>query len=398
MLEVTTRPSADQIVQAAHDLVPRLRERARQTELDRHISPEIIDACRAAGIFRLMQPQRFGGYAYGFSDFVRVQTELASGCSSTAWAVGISALHNWLIGLFPLDAQNEIWSDPDALINGAYAPTGTCDVVPGGYRVAGSWAWASNCDHAQWFVVSAYLPKADPAGPPMAAWFLVPRDAIRIEDDWYAMGMAGTGSKTIVIDEPVFVPAHRALTVAEMNSGAAPGTLVNDDLLYRETFTGTAPFTLCSVSFGIAKGALASFIELAKTKKTSQPGAPPALMSTLPAVQAAIGEAAAIVDALELLMTRDVEEIDTVHARGTTLAKDQRVRHRRDHSFIAKESARAVGLLYDALGASGGMLSSPIQRAWRDVNLVKHHLSLSWPNVGPLFGQLVTDQPLRGTY
>jgi alkylation response protein AidB-like acyl-CoA dehydrogenase len=395
---VPTSPQPDDIVAAVRDLVPRLRERARQTELDRRISPETMAECQNTGVFRLMQPRRFGGYEYPFSTFVRVQVELGRGCGSTAWAAGISALHNWLVGLFPLEAQEEVWADPAALINGAYAPTGVCEAVDGGYRVSGSWSWASNCDYAQWLVVSAFLPKSDPAGPPAAAWFLVPRSAIRIDDDWFASGMAGTGSKTIAIDEPVFVPSHRTLSLAEMNSGAAPGSRVNANMLYRLTFFGTAPFTLCSVPLGIATGAVETFSEMAQTKMTSRPGAPPVLMATLPHVQLALSEAAAIVDALTLLIRRDVEEIDAFHARGEMLGAGERIRHRRDHSFIAKEAARAVDVLYDALGASGGMLSSPIQRAWRDVNLVNHHLSLSWPMVGTMYGQYATGQKPVGTF
>ncbi len=393
-----SRRSVEDILAATRELVPRLRERARQTELDREVSPDIIAACRDAGIFRLMQPRRFGGYEYGFSEFVRVNIELARGCGSTAWAVSISALHNWLVGLYPAEAQAEVWADPEALINGSYAPTGICEAAAGGYLVSGSWAWASNCDHAQWFVVSAFLPRADISAPPSAVWFLIPRAAIRIEDDWFAMGMAGTGSKTIVVNKPVFVPSHRALTVAEMNSGEAPGSLVNTSPLYKLTFMGTAPFTLSSVAVGIAQGAVESFIEMASTKMTSQPGAPPALMAKLSNVQLAISEASAIVDSATLLIKRDVDEINVIHGRGELLGVAERIRHRRDHAFVAKEAARAVTVLFEAVGASGGMLSSPIQRSWRDANLVSHHLSLSWPIVGTLYGQFSTGQKPVGTY
>jgi len=392
------RPSVERIMAAARDLVPELRRRARQTELDRHVSADIISACRKAGIFRLMQPRRFGGYEYPFSDFVRLNLELGHGCGSTAWAVAISALHNWLVGLFPLEAQAEVWADPEALINGSYAPTGVCESAPGGYKVSGSWGWASNCDHADWFVVSAFLPRGDVSGPPSPAWFLIPRSAIRIIDDWFSMGMAGTGSKTIVVDAPVFVPSYRALTVAEMNSGEAPGALVNENPLYRLTFTGTAPFTLSSVPLGIARGAIEDFIEMASSKMATQPGAPPILMAKLPHVQLAISEASAVVDAATLLLKRDVDEIDVLQSRGELLGIRERIRHRRDHSFVAREAARAVNVLYEALGASGGMLSSPIQRAWRDVNLVTHHLSLSWPTVGTMYGQYSTGEKPIGTY
>jgi alkylation response protein AidB-like acyl-CoA dehydrogenase len=391
-------PDPAALIESARALAPLLRARAQQTEQERQISAEVIELCRAAGFFRLLQPRRFGGLEYRFSDFLQVAIELGRGDGSTGWAVAIAMLHNWLVGLYPMEAQREVWADPQALVTGSYAPAGKCEAAEGGYLLSGEWSFASNCDHSQWLVIAAFLPRGEPGGPPVSAWFLVPRAACWIKDTWFSMGMCGTGSKTVVIDSPVLVPRHRALTVAAMNSGDAPGTEVNTNPLYRLTFTGSAPFTLCAVPLGVAIGAVDAFVELARTKMASQPGGPPVPMAQLPSVQLAIGEAAAIVDSVRLLLERDVAEIDALHANGEMLDVTRRIRHRRDHGFAAKECARAVTLLFEAMGANGGALSSPIQRAWRDVNIVARHMSLSWPTTGAMYGQLMTGQKVVGTY
>jgi alkylation response protein AidB-like acyl-CoA dehydrogenase len=391
------QPDIGALLASARSLAPQLSARAQQTEQDRQISADVIELCRAAGFFRLLQPRRFGGLEYRFSDFLQLAIELGRADGSTAWAVSIAILHNWLIGLYPAEAQREVWADPDALVTGSYAPSGKCEAADGGYMLTGEWSFASNCDHSQWFVVAAFLPRAE-AGPPAPAWFVVPRASCWIKDTWHSMGMSGTGSKTVVIDNPVFVPLYRALTVAAMNSGAAPGTEINHDLLYCLTFSGTAPFTLCAVPVGVALGAIDAFTELARTKVASQPGGPPVPMAQLPSVQLAIGEASAIMDAVRLLLERDVAEIDALHAGGETLGISGRIRHRRDHGFAAKEAARAVTLLFEAMGANGGALNSPIQRAWRDVNIVARHMSLSWPTTGAMYGQFMTGQKIAGTY
>jgi resorcinol 4-hydroxylase (FADH2) len=387
-----------EMLQAAREMVPSLREAAERTEQNRMVSADAIEACRRAGFFRLLQPRRFGGLECRFSDFVQLNIELGRGDGSTAWCVAIAILHSWLVGLYPLAAQREVWADPDALITGSYAPTGTCEEVEGGYRIAGEWSFASNCDHSQWFIVAAFLPRTDPAGPPQPAWFLVPAGGCAIRDTWYSMGMTGTGSKTIVIEQPIFVPTHRSLSVAMMNSGNAPGAEVNTNPLYRLTFSGTAPFTLCSVPLGVAIGALEAFVTLATSKMATQPGAAPVLMGKLPHVQLAIGEASAILDACRLLLERDVAEINTLHARGEHLDIATRLRHRRDHGYAAKEAARAMTLLFEGMGASGGDLSSPIQRAWRDTQIVARHMSLNWPTTGAMFGQHAVGLKAVGTY
>jgi alkylation response protein AidB-like acyl-CoA dehydrogenase len=392
------QPSAEQLLDGARGLVPLLKQRARQTEDQRMVSPDIIEAVRETGIFGLLQPKRFGGLEYGFSDFVRLTIELGAGCGSTAWCVAIAVIHNWAAGLWPREAQEEVWADPQALVCGSYVPNGTCQPVSGGYKISGRWGFMSNCDHSAWFIVGMIVPPAAEGRQPTPAWALVPRADARIDDTWYAMGMCGTGSKTVAIDEPTFVPAHRVLPVATINSGEAPGSLVNTNPIYKLTFTGAAPYTLCSVPVGIAAGALKDFIEAASTKMATQPGGPPRPMHELSHVQLAIADASAAVDAATLLLTRDTEAMEATLARGMLPSIDERITYRRNQAYAASQSARAVTALFEAQGASAGDLASPIQRAWRDTHFVARHMSLAWPTTGAMYGQHRLGQKPRGTF
>ena len=127
---------AHQLLDRARGLVSVLKERALLTERDRMVSAEILGALADAGIFRLLQPRRFGGLEGGFEDFVRINIELGKGCGSTAWCTAIAMIHNWVVGLYPLETQEEVWQDRAALICGSYAPNGTCERADGGYRIA----------------------------------------------------------------------------------------------------------------------------------------------------------------------------------------------------------------------------------------------------------------------
>jgi len=379
-------------------LVPELKARAADIESDRSIPEDVIAALADLGLFRLLQPKRFGGLELGFTQFVRLNLELGRGCGSTAWCASIAMIHNWLVALYPLEAQQEVWADPGALVAGAYAPNGTCERVSGGLRITGRWSFASNCDHSAWGVVCTMIPPSSEGKPPVQAWCLVPRSEFTIEDTWFSAGMAGTGSKTMRIDVPTFIPDHRYLPVTVINSGEAPGSRVNDNPLYRLAFTGAAPFTLSSVPVGIAAGALEDFIELARTRMAAQPGGPPRPMSELPNVQLAVADASALVDAAAMLLLRDTEAMHSILDEGRLPAIEDRMVYRRDQAFVANQAARAATILFEAMGASGGDLASPVQRAWRDTNLAARHISLAWANTGPMYGQHRLGLSPRGTY
>ena len=89
----------------ARDLVPTLRARTAETADLGMLPPETIDAMQAAGFFRIMQPARFGGFEMDPEVFFRVQMILAEGCMSTAWVLGVVAIHNWQLALFDEQAD-----------------------------------------------------------------------------------------------------------------------------------------------------------------------------------------------------------------------------------------------------------------------------------------------------
>ena len=392
-------PTIETMLDAVRQFVPELKRRARDFERERRIPTDVIATLADIGLFRLLQPRRFGGLEYGFADFVRINLELGRGCGSTAWCASIAMIHNWLVALYPIEAQQEVWHDPSTLIAGAYAPNGSCVAVPGGFEITGRWSFASNCDNSAWGVVCTVLPRnGDAAGPPIQAWCLLPRSDFAIEDTWFSAGMAGTGSKTIRVDTPTFVPAHRMLPVATINSGDAPGAAIHGNPLYRLSFTGAAPFTLSSVPVGIAAGALEDFIAMAGTKLATQPGGPPRPMAELPEVQLAIADAAATIDAASLLLLRDTQAMQEKLDSGELPSIDDRMIYRRDHSYAATRAARAVSALFETLGANGGDLTSPIQRAWRDTHVAARHISLAWTNTGAMYGRHRLGQPPRGTF
>ncbi|MGH7005622.1 MAG: acyl-CoA dehydrogenase family protein, partial [Alphaproteobacteria bacterium] len=390
---------AETLLQRAETLLPELRSRAAQAERDRTIPAETIQSLKSAGLFRILQPQRFGGFEHEFGVLIRLVGAVARGCGSTGWVYMIAAIHQWLIAGFPIEAQDEVWGgETDTLVSGSYAPSATAQPVPGGFRVSGTWSFASGCDHAGWHVAGVIFPAAAPGDRPAAGFVLLPRADYRIDNNWHTIGLAGTGSKNIVIDN-AFVPAHRVLKFEALSSGTSPGSTAHRNSLYRIPFLAAFPACLASTGLGIVQDALDEFLDMARVRKTKGAVAGGGnSMAEFFTVQSRLGEATASMDAALLLLLRCVEEAGALAAAGQPISVALRIRNRRDHAFATRLCAEAVEALHSCTGGAGLFLSGRIQRAWRDMNAVSKHIALNWDAVSAMYGQHALGLEPKGQY
>ena len=392
------KPSVAELLARAGAIGEIVRERAQETEANRRVSDDVVEAIRDAGLFRVLQPEARGGYEYGMDDLVEVSARIGRGCGSTAWVYGISSIHQWFVACLPKEAQDEFWADPDAIAAGSYPPAGKTVRVDGGIRTSGAWDFTSGCDFAQWYFLGAIVPPADGAGAPRPMFLLVPRRQVRIADTWRTMGLAGTGSKTIVADD-VFVPAHRALAVSELVAGTCPGTLINTNPFYRQSFLAVLPTALIAPILGMAEGALAGFVDNVKVRETR--GAVAGgnrRMAEFATVQSRVAEATGCIDAARLMLHRDLGEALTTARRGEQIPLDMRLRNRLDHAFSARLLLQAIDALFAASGGQSIHLDKPIQRIWRDAHAAGSHLSLNWDAVSTMYGQHALGLPPQGQY
>jgi len=390
------RPDVAELLLRARDIAALARERARQTECARRVGDDLIARLRAADLFRIMQPQAYGGFEYGFDVFTQIGATIASGCGSTGWVYGLLASHQWLVACFSPETQDEVWHEHGALATGTYAPVAQAVAVDGGYRVSGAGGFCSGCDNAQWQFLGGMIPQAD--GPPRPGFFLLRTADIVIKDDWHTMGLAGTGSKTIVADN-AFVPGHRALAFAELADGSAPGMRAHANPLYKQSFLAVLPIAIVMPVLGMAEGALAAFLDMAKLRTTR--GAVAGgnrKMAELTTVQLRAAEAAACIDAARLMMFRDLAEAFAMAARGEAVSLDVRLRNRRDQAFCVRLLIQAIDALFLAAGGQGLFLDHPIQRFWRDAHAAGSHISLNWDAAGSMFGQAMLGLEPKGQY
>ena len=155
---------------------PIARERAVEFEKARQVSADLVDKMRAAELFRIMQPRRFGGFEYGYDVFVEAVSAVASGDGSTGWVYSLGAVHPWMIACYPEEAQHDFWRDGARCDRrGLLCADRQGHGRKGGYRSADAGASRSGCDNAQWGIFGGIIPSAD---GPKPGFFLVPRKPI----------------------------------------------------------------------------------------------------------------------------------------------------------------------------------------------------------------------------
>ena len=131
--------TTDSLVGRTAALIPMLRQAAGPAEKNRRVADETFDALSEAGVFSMTAPKSFGGQEADFQTQCDVLAEVARGCPSTSWVSTIFSAMSWLAGVFPDEAQQEIFDGGDPRICGAFSPTGTATPTDGGYRVSGQW-------------------------------------------------------------------------------------------------------------------------------------------------------------------------------------------------------------------------------------------------------------------
>jgi alkylation response protein AidB-like acyl-CoA dehydrogenase len=392
-------PSPEELVGRARAMVPEIRALAEETERNRNVLPHVIDMIREAELLRTCRPKEFGGFEYDGETALRIAMTISAACASTGWAVNGAVSNGRSIAHFPIAAQREVWGgDADPFTCACFAPTGTAVPADGGYVLNGSWSFASGVDASSWVKLGALITPASAEPPFEGAFFLLPIGDCEVVDNWFVCGLAGTGSKDIVVRE-VFVPAHRVLLFSDARSGTAPGAKYHKNPLYRMPLLIHGASMLASTAVGAARGALDAYLETTRVRKTRGALAGGQLpMAEFATIQLRYAEAAAAVDSAELILLTDMRDMTQKLYAGEEITIADRIRCRRNQAWVTKLAVQAVDALNASTGGYGLHLSNPVQRAWRDANAVARHVSLNWDAVGTMYGQHAFGLEPRGQY
>jgi len=364
--------TAADLQQRVDELLPAIAARAEQCERDRRVPDETIKALVEAGLTRAFQPARFGGSELHPLAFFEAISRIGEVCASTAWVASILSVHSWQLAMFSRATQSEVWGDdPATLISSSYAPTGTIEVVDGGYRVSGRWNFSSGAEHARWVFLGGIVPDGPTTwgGLPDIRTFLLPRNDYLIDDVWHTAGLSGTGSQDIVVDG-AFVPEHRTLPFAQLITGDWAGRADATAPLFHVPFAAIFVNCLAAPAIGNASGALDRAIERSKAKvSTARPGRDP----LDPWLRKILAEGVADIAAIPPQRRHDLNGMMAAATAGEKVELEQRARYRWNAARGACISADLLDGLFNAGGGRGIYLSSPDQRAFRDGRVMAVH-------------------------
>ena len=255
-----------------------------------------------AGVFKILQPQRVGGYELPMRTAAEAVSALPKRVPSSGWVLMVMGAHHWVVGCLPERAQDDVFGGGrDGLVAGTLSWQGTANTVAGGYRVNGRWQFCSGVDHSQWVMLGCADPKT--RGP--GVHLVVPRNEIEIDDTWHVMGLQGTGSKDVVAHD-IFVPAHRAIETRALFMGASPDASKHTSNLYHLSAEAMLATSGLSALVGQAKTALRRFIERTRERKVILTGARKADHGP---TQVRLAEAAGEIDCADLMLHSSLDAI-----------------------------------------------------------------------------------------
>jgi 3-hydroxy-9,10-secoandrosta-1,3,5(10)-triene-9,17-dione monooxygenase len=371
-------------------LLPDIRERVEAAEQLRRFPDETFKAFQEAGLFRAVQPKRYGGYELDLETFYQAVIEVGEVCASSAWILGVVGIHNWQMALFPQQAQDDVWGEDSSLqLSTSLSPTGHVERAGEGFRLQGRWSFSSGCDFCQWVLLSGAIPPQEAGGAPEPSIFLLPRQDYEIDDNWDVIGLCASGSKDIVVED-AWVPPHRVFSLREAFELRSPGLAVNTAPLYRLPFSVVFSHAVSTPALGVALGALEAFRQQTKTRVRSRDKAS---VAEDPFIHMHLSETTAEVEAWRDRVLNNLRAMMQQARTGEELSYAQRARYRWDKAHAVTIGVRAVDRLFSASGGRAIFRSNPLQRAWRDVHAIRAHAGNDLEKIAPIFGRIELDLP-----
>jgi 3-hydroxy-9,10-secoandrosta-1,3,5(10)-triene-9,17-dione monooxygenase len=387
----TDRDTFAALAARAAALIPQLRDRAARTEQLRRLPAETERDLHEAGLFKIVQPKRVGGYEFDYVALVDCAEIIGRADASVAWNLANLASHPWMLAMFDKRAQDLVWGrDPNALIASSFIfPAGRARKVEGGYTLRGSWPFSSGVASCEWNMLASVVSSDDEADGIEYRIFLVHKDDYRIIDTWHAAGLQGTGSNDVEVRD-AFVAELQTVAVSDLAGGPTPGSAVNQNALYTLPVFSLFPFVLSGVALGNAQACLDDYIDIARHRASTYNRAK---LGDMQSTQIKIAEASAKIDTARLLMRSACIEAMADARGGRIPDMAAKTKFRRDGAFSVNLCTEAVSLLFAASGARGLFTTGVLQRQFRDAHAINSHIAFNFDAAGTNYGRVALGLP-----
>jgi 3-hydroxy-9,10-secoandrosta-1,3,5(10)-triene-9,17-dione monooxygenase len=380
MLRTSTTEAAD-VVRRARELIPSLKERAPAAARARSLSAQTIADMREAGVFRVLQPKRWGGLELDMRTYFEVQLALAEGDMSAGWIYGVVGVHPWLMALLDDRAAQDVWGDDTTtLISSSLAPMGKATPVEGGFRLSGRWKYSSGCEHCSWAFLGGIVPSESP-GPPDQRHFLLPRSDYEIVDTWNVPGLRATGSHDIVVRD-AFVPSYRVQKLIDSFNLTGPGQKWNTSALYRLPFGQIFVRGVSTASIGALQALLDAILEYGSVRVTRAGGR----TAEDPVAQLTCAETAAAIAEMKTVLFSNFEVLTRYAQAGQTPPLHERLQFKFQSAHVPERCAQLAARLFKLTGAAGIDDALPFGRILNDITVGRQHLANQYEYYGRNWG------------
>jgi alkylation response protein AidB-like acyl-CoA dehydrogenase len=365
-------PHAIRLVETAAELGPTINALRDEIERERRLPVGLVETLRKFGFLSLWLARDFGGLELSLTDFVQVIEALARHDGSVGWCTSVAATYTFFSGFLPEPVARRVFVDDRAVVAGNMGPIGKAEVVDGGYRVTGHWAYGSGISHSEWIlggcvVHDAQGPRLQPNGIPERIIAFFPAHEVEVIDTWNVGGLRGTGSHDYKVAD-IFVPEAQAITG---RTPSRPGTL------YALPLYTVAPVSIAPVPLGIARAALDA-VRALSSSKTARIGT--ALLRDKPAVQSAVGRAEGLLRSARAFLFEACDDVWKTAATGTELSLEQRAAVRLSCAQVAEAAKAVVQIAYDIGGGTSVYETCPLQRYFRDMYAAVQHIQVQSVN------------------
>ena len=323
------------------DVANVLRERSAESETVRDLHPDQLRLIYERQWWRMLVP----GSPLSLPQLVRMEEGISWADGSVGWTVTLCSGAGWFAGFFAPGAYANIFSDPRMCIAGSGAASGEAHPVAGGYRINGSWDYASGAMHATAFTANCVVIED---GRREVRPFLFRREEVTVHKTWNTIGLIATGSHSFVVRD-VVIAADRCF-------GIGPEHAKDGDPVYRYPFLQLAEATLTANLSGMGIHFLDSCAGLL-------------LQRDRLAATARLEEGRRVVEGLRVEFYRAVDDSWSGQTGFDAVSRTSRA--------LVTGIREVVDGLYPYGGLAAARPDTEINRVWRDLHTATQHSLLA---------------------
>lgn len=382
---MTTHPQHPTL-DAARALQPELFDRAAEMEEVRRLPADLARKLAEGGLFRMVTPSVYGGLECSPRQIVDAVEAVSEANASAGWCVMIGATTAMNAAYMDPEMAREIYSDPLTITGGVFAPMGKAVADGDDFIVSGRWQWGSGSANCTWLCGGSMIYddgelRKLPSGRPDARMMVFPAEQAELIDTWHVMGLKGTGSGDIAV-ENVRVPKGRSVSLVSDQPRI-------DGALFKFPAFGLLSLGVAATAMGNAKGALTAFAKLAGAKKNQGSAK---TLSERATIQSEMARLTAAFRAARAYLHDEIEQTWDIAQNSDAIPVERRAALRMACTHMVRTSADICRSCYDLGGGAALFEASDLQRRFRDAHAMTQHI-VTAPATWELTGRLLFDLP-----